>query len=453
MQKSALAGAGFWVTGVVSDLYGDNPPTRPVSANGRINLGIIGCGGQGAGNWRSIARTDEMAQRNGVNVIALCDVDDRKANEGRRNEPGAYDRFPQATKYKDFRIMLERERNLDAVIVSTPDNTHCMASVMAMRLGKHCYTEKPLTHDVYEARLMKQVARERRVATQMGNMGTGENGFRRGVDVIRSGALGDVREVHVWTNRPIWPQGMKAALPAQQVPQGVDWDLWIGPAPMRAYNENYMPFKWRGWWDFGTGAIGDMACHTMNLPFMGLRLGAPTAVSAVPVRQDINTQSPPEGLVVSYEFPARGNLPPVHMTWYERVVPPRQLFRGMGDNARLSGSGCLLVGSRCSMYSPSDYGSEQRRLPDGNFNDVQIRDPLPRSIGHREEWLRAIRGGPAPLSNFVDYAAQLTETALLGNVAALAQTRILWDAESGRVTNSDVANRFIRREYRKGWSL
>jgi predicted dehydrogenase len=440
MQKTALAGAGFWVTGVVSDLYGDNPPTRPVAANDRIHIGVIGAGGQGQSNWGDVSRDQ------GVTIVALCDVDDNRA----RN---AFQRFPQATKYKDFRVMLERERNLDAVIVSTPDNTHCIASVMAMRMGKHCYTEKPLTHDVYEARLMKQVARERRVATQMGNMGTGDNGFRRGVDIIRSGALGDVREVHVWTNRPIWPQGMKEALPAQTPRQTVDWDLWIGPAPMRPYNSGYLPFNWRGWWDFGTGAIGDMACHTMNLPFMGLRLGAPTSVAAIPVRAEVNHQSPPDGMMVAFEFPARGNLPPVHMTWYERVVPPRQLFRGLGDSTRLSGSGCLLVGSRCMMYSPSDYGAEQRRLPDGNFNEVQITNPLPRSIGHRAEWLRAIRGGPAPLSNFVDYAAQLTETALLGNVAALAQTRILWDGETGRVTNSDVANRFIRREYRKGWTL
>jgi hypothetical protein len=268
-----------------------------------------------------------------------------------------------------------------------------------------------------------------------------------------------VREVHVWTNRPIWPQGMTQALPAQQVPPSVHWDLWIGPAPMRAYNEGYMPFAWRGWWDFGTGAIGDMACHTMNLVFMGLRLGAPTSVAAVPVRQEINHQSPPEGLVVSYEFPARGNLPPLHMTWYERGLPPRDLFRGLPEDRnhpylrRNGSSGCLIVGSRCRLFSPDDYGSQQTRLPEGNFNDVRISDPLPRSIGHREEWLRAIRGGPAPLSNFADYAAQLTETALLGNVAALAQTRILWDAEHGRVTNSDVANRFIRRDYRKGWTL
>jgi len=445
LQQTGLAGAGFWVTGVATDVYGDNPPARAPGANDRINIGVIGAGGQGSGNWNNVARNDETARRNGVNIVALCDVDDRRAR-------GAYARFPQATRYSDFRVMLERERNLDAVIVSTPDNLHAMASVMAMRLGKHCYTEKPLTHDVYEARLMKQVARERRVATQMGNHGTGRNGFRHGVDVIRAGGLGDVREIHVWTNRPIWPQGMTAALQAQPVPNGVHWDLWLGPAPTRPYNQGYMPFSWRGWWDFGTGAIGDMACHTMNLPFMGLRLGAPTSVSAT-TRQPVNDQSPPEGLTAVFEFPARGKLPPVRMTWYERGYPSRDLFQGLPANTRLSGSGCLLIGSMCSMYSPDDYGEQQRRLPEGNFNDVRVTEALPQSIGHHAEWLRAIRGGPAPLSNFADYAAQLTETALLGNVAVRAGTRIVWDGERGRVTNSEAANRFVRREYRQGWTL
>jgi len=443
LQQSALAGAGFWVTGVVRDIYGDDPPARAPGANERINIGVIGAGGQGASNWGNVAGNAETATRQGVNIVALCDVDDRRATR-------AYQRFPQATRYQDFRVMLERERNLDAVIVSTPDNLHAMAGVMAMRLGKHCYCEKPLTHDIFEARLMKQVARERRVATQMGNHGTGREGFRRGVDVIRSGALGDVREIHVWTNRPIWPQGMTQALPAQPVPAGVSWDLWLGPAPARPYNTGYLPFNWRGWWDFGTGAIGDMACHTMNLPFMGLRLGAPTSVSAT-TRQPVNDQSPPEGLTAVFEFPARGALPPVRMTWYERGMPPRELFRGLPATDQLGRSGCLIIGSTCSMYSPDDYGERQRRLPEGTF--AQVPEGLPRSIGHHAEWLRAIRGGPAPLSNFVDYAAQLTESALLGNVAVRAGTRIEWDAENGRVTNSEAANRFIRREYRKGWTL
>jgi predicted dehydrogenase len=441
LKQSTLAGAGFWVGGIVGDLYGDNPPTRPVSANDHLNIGIIGAGGRGAGNWGAVAR------ENGVTIVAICDVDDRRASN-------SYRRFPQATRYSDFRVMLERQRNLDAVIVSTPDNTHAVASIMAMRLGKHCYCEKPLTHDVYEARLMKQVARERRVATQMGNQGTAAPGLRRGVDVLRAGALGEVREVHVWTNRPIWPQGerLNQPLPMEQVPEGVHWDLWLGPAPARAYNRGYLPFNWRGWWDFGTGAIGDMACHTMNLPYRGLRLGTPTAASAM-ARQPVNDQSPPEGLTAVYEFPARGNLPPVRLTWYERGKPSRELFRGLPANRELSESGSLIIGSTCSMYAPGDNGNRVQRLPEGNFDDVRVTEALPSPIGHHAEWLRAIRGGPAALSNFVDHAGQLTESILLGNIALRAGTRILWDTETGRVTNSEVANRYIRREYRQGWSL
>jgi predicted dehydrogenase len=441
LQQSTLAGLGFWVAGTAKDVYATPAAERRrPGPNDRLNIGIIGSGGQGGSNLNNVARTE--------NIVALCDVDDRRA-------ASAYQRFPQATRYHDFREMLDRQRNLDAVVVSTPDHTHAVAGIRAMRMGKHCYCEKPLTHDVYEARQMRDAALGTGgLATQMGNMGTGNNGFRRGVDIIRSGALGDVREVHVWTNRPIWPQGanLPQPLPAQEVPAGVHWDLWIGPAPMRPYNQGYMPFAWRGWWDFGTGAIGDMACHTMNLPFMGLRLGAPTAVSAT-TRQPVNDQSPPEGLTVVYEFPARGHLPPVRLTWYERGTPPRELFRGLPENQRLAGSGCLLIGSECLMYSPDDYGGRQVRLPEGEFSGVQVTNPLPQSIGHHAEWLRACKGGPAPLSNFIDYAAQLTETALLGNVAVRAGTRIVWDAANGRVTNSDTANRFIRREYRKGWAL
>jgi predicted dehydrogenase len=439
LQQTGLAGLGVWVTGVGGDLYGE---ARPVGANDRISIGIIGAGGQGGHNLNVVAGL------NGVNIAALCDVDDRRASD-------AYRRFPRATRYSDFRVMLERERSLDAVIVSTPDHTHCLAAVMAMRLGKHCFCEKPLTHDVYESRLMRQVARERRLATQMGNSGIARDSFRRGVDVIRSGALGDVREVHVWTNRPIWPQGAQFSRPlaAEPVPPELHWDLWLGPAPSRAYNHGYLPFNWRGWWDFGTGAVGDMACHTMNLPFMGLRLGPPLAVAAT-TQQPVNDQSPPEGLAATLEFPSpRNNQPPLRLTWYERSKPPRELFRGLPAGEQLPGSGCLFIGSTCSMYAPGDLGDVQRRLPEGNFDDVRVTEALPRSIGHHAEWLRAIRGGPAPMSNFVDYAALLTEIVLLANVAVRAGTRIVWDAEAGRVSNSEAANRYIRREYRKGWTL
>jgi predicted dehydrogenase len=312
---------------------------------------------------------------------------------------------------------------------------------------------------------MKEVAARQRVATQMGNQGTASSGLRQGVEVVRTGVLGPVREVHVWTNRPIWPQGMREAPPAQQVPAGVQWDLWLGTAPERPYNEAYMPFAWRGWWDFGTGAIGDMACHTMNLPFMALNLGAPTAVWAA-AQQPVNNQSPPEGCVITYEFPARqvpaggGRaqaelLPPVRMIWYERGYPAKPLFRGAltarQDPPR---SGWLIIGERGTLFSPSDNGTSWRLLPEEQFRDYRPPQPsLPRSPGHHEEWIRACKGGPPAMSNFVDYAAQLTETALLGNVALRAGTRIVWDSEHLRVTNHPEANQFVRRQYRRGWEI
>src|SRR5947209_16758356 len=284
LKAGALTGAGFWVgNGLQAQ---EQQPARP-AANDRLNIAIIGAGGQGGSNLNNVARTE--------NIVALCDVDDNRARR-------AYEAHPRAARYSDFRQMLDRQRDIDAVVVSTPDHQHALASITAMRLGKHCYCEKPLTHDVWEARQMREVALRHGVATQMGNQGTSNNRFREGVEMIRSGALGPVREVHVWTNRPIWPQGMTRAAAGEPVPEGVHWDLWLGTAPERPYNRAYMPFAWRGWWDYGTGAIGDMACHTMNLPYMALNLASPTAVSAT-ARQPVNVQAPPEGCTIVYEFP------------------------------------------------------------------------------------------------------------------------------------------------------
>ncbi len=345
-------------------------------------------------------------------------------------------------------MLLEKEKTLDAVIVATPDNTHAHASVMAMRLGKHCYCEKPLTHDIWEARLMKDTATKFRVKTQMGNQGTSTNGLRTAAEIVQSGALGDVREIHVWTNRPIWPQGQTRPQGTPAVPATLSWDLWIGPAPMRPYNPAYAPFNWRGWWDFGTGAIGDMACHTMNLPFMALRLGAPTTVSAVPA-QAVNNESPPVGCTITYEFPARGTLPAVRMVWYERGLPPMNLFQGQ----KPSGSGSLMVGSKGTMYSASDYGDRYVLLPLNNFKGYRPPQPkMPRVDGqHIQEWFRACKGGPEAMSNFPGYASLLTEMALLGNVALRAGQRITWDSANLRCVGNDAANRYVRREYRKGW--
>ena len=431
LKDVALAGTGFWVLGASTGAVAEAR-----SANEKLNIAGIGVGGQGAGDIGAVS---------GQNIVALCDVDDKWAGK-------TYERFPQAKRYHDFRQMLDKEKNIDAVVVATPDNVHAVASITAMRLGKHVYCEKPLTHDVWEARQMRLVAAKNRVATQMGNQGTSDNNLRTAVEIIRAGALGEVREVHVWTNRPIWPQGMKQRPAAQDVPQGVHWDLWLGTAPTRPYNEAYMPFAWRGWWDFGTGALGDMACHTMNLPYMALQLGQPTTVVAR--RGQLSPESPPgrdEGCTITYDFPARGKLPAVRLYWYEGNdnLPPRSLFHGQ----RMVNSGCLIVGARGTLYSPSDYGGSYQLLPEATFKVYQPPKPtLPRSPGHHAEWIRACKGGPAAMSNF-DYAGPFTEVVLLGNVAIRAGKRINWNSEQLRARNLPEADQFIRREYRKGWTL
>ena len=413
LQTSALAGVGFWVAGGLESQARQGP-------NNRLNIAFIGAAGQGGSNLNSITKLGTE------NVVALCDVDDDHA-------AGAYKAHPKAAKYTDFRVMLEKQKDIDAVVVSTPDHTHAVAAIMAMRMGKHCYTEKPLTHDIYEARQMKEVAAKMKVATQMGNMGTSRNGLRESVEIIRAGALGDVREVHVWTNRPIWPQNVARPKETDTVPKTLNWELWLGTAPSRPYRGRregtgnrgtYNPFNWRGWWDFGTGALGDMACHTMNMPYMGLRLGAPTSIEADldPKGSTHLADSPPLGATVTYEFPARGKLPPVTLKWYERRQPPMALFHGQ----KPSQSGCLVVGSKGTLYSADDYGERRVLLPTAAFQGYAPPKPtLPRvDSRHHFEWIRACKGGTPAMSNFVDYAGALTEMALLGNVAMRVGKRL-----------------------------
>jgi len=288
LKEGGILAAGVWL-GTSASVKAQPGP------NDRLNVAVIGCGGQGGGNLGNVARTE--------NIVALCDVDDQRA-------AGAYTAHPRAARYPDYRVMFDRQRNIDAVVVSTPDHHHFHATRLALLAGKHVYTEKPLTHSVWEARQLKELAAARpRQATSMGNQGTATNGLRTGVEIIRCGALGDVRAVHLWTNRPIWPQGQRRPTATPAVPATLNWDQWLGPASERPYHNSYLPFNWRGWWDFGTGAIGDMACHTMNLPFMALRLGAPSTIQAQ-VPGGVNPDSPPVGCTVTYEFPARETCRP-----------------------------------------------------------------------------------------------------------------------------------------------
>jgi predicted dehydrogenase len=406
---------------------------RPVSPNEKLNIAAIGAGGQGATDINGCA---------GENIVALCDVD-RK----RLEERGA--KFPKARLFRDYRQMLETMKEIDAVIVSTPDHHHAHAAVMAMRLGKHVYCQKPMSHSVWEARLMRDVAATTKVVTQMGNQGHAFDSTRRLVELVQAGAIGEVREVHVWTDRPIWPQGIERPKEAQAVPEHLDWDLWLGPAPQRPYHGAYAPFNWRGWWDFGTGAPGDMGCHNADAAFWALKLDAPASVEAE--SSGVNSETCPKWSIVRSDFPKRGELPPVTITWYDGgKLPSRDLVGGEA----LPKNGTIFVGSKGKIVFKDWNPDGFRLLPEDQFKDFKgPAQSIPRaSEGPYKEWIAACKGGPVCLSNF-DYAGRLTEFVLLGNVALRAGKRIEWDAEKLRATNCPEADAFIRREYRKGWEL
>jgi predicted dehydrogenase len=448
LKESALAGVGFWVAGGLTAA-----PDKP--ANEKLNIACIGVGGKGSSD------TDHAAHYG--NIVAICDCDDSPL--GQITEKFQKANKPLPKRYNDFRKMLEElDKHIDAVTVSTADHTHAAASIMAMKMGKHVYCQKPLTHDVHEARMMREVAAQHKVVTQMGNQGTARDGLRRGAEYLQAGIIGPVKEVHVWTNRPFsyWKQAPDiTARPKETppVPSNVHWDVFLGPAPERPYNPIYHPFHWRGWRDFGTGALGDMACHTANLAFFALKLGLPTAVSAE--HSEVNPETYQAWATITYEFAARGQLPPVKLTWWEgardgkRNLPPAEQFKG----EKPVDSGSLFIGEKGTLYSPNDYGARFVLLPAKDFDG--IKDPpktFPRlgpgdeDLHHKLEWVRAIESGSQPMSNFA-YASVLTEAMLLGNVAILAGKRIEYDGESGRVTNAAEVEQYLRREYRKGWTL
>jgi predicted dehydrogenase len=446
---AGLAGAGMLL--LPERTWGD-----PKGANEKLNVAVIGAGGRGSANWSAVAGAGE-------NIVAICDIDEKMAAKCR-------EKFPQAPFYTDFRKMLEKEgKGIDAVLVSTPDHTHAVAGVMAMRMGKHVYCEKPLTHSVYEARLMKKVAAEMKVATSMGNQGTAENGLRTAVEVVQSGAIGPVKEVHVWTNRPVWKTGMTRPTETVEVPKTIDWECFIGPAAMKPYHPSIHPFQWRGYWDYGTGALGDMACHTANMAFMACKLGYPIAVEAV--SDTLNPDTFPAWSTVTYHFPARGDLPPLKWVWYDgkrdggkvQNLPPEEITSKLPKDKKkskdgqeveaLASSGSVLIGEKGMVYSPNDYGASFKLLPAKDFEGYKPPTPtLPRSPGHHKEWINACKGGPAAMANF-DYAAFLTEVVVLGNVAIKLGKKIDWDGPNMKATNCPEAEALVKPEMRKGWEL
>lgn len=415
-------------------------PSRVFGANDRIHLAGIGVGGKGRGEINDSAKA-------GANIVALCDVDDVRAAE-------TFKKFPKAKRYKDFRVMLENQKDIDAVTVSTPDHTHAVAAVMAMKMGKHCYCQKPLTHSVYEARVMTEVAKEYGVVTQMGNQAHAGEPIRRAVELVQAGIIGDVTEAHMWTNRPVWPQGVNRPTGDHKVPDTLDWDLFLGPAPWRPYHPDYAPFKWRGYWDFGTGALGDMACHIMDMAYWSLGLGAPDSVEAT--QEGMTQESAPTASIVTYQFPKRGKKPPVKFVWYdgkkngEQHFPPAEVV----DGEDIRKYGTVLVGSKGKMYFNRGNTNWLIKANGVMANITDIPKTIPRVPNEDVEWLDAIKNNnpDQPLSNF-KRSGPFSEVVLLGNVAIRSGKKIEWDSKNLRVTNVPEANAYIKRDYRDGWGL
>jgi predicted dehydrogenase len=415
------------------------------SPNNKLNIAGIGVGGQGGND------VDEVSSEN---IFALCDVDSDHAAH-------VFKKYPNAKRYKDFREMLDKEKSIDAVVVGTPDHLHAVVSVTAMHHGKHVYCEKPLTRTVYEARAVAKAAREAKVVTQMGNQGMAFEGNRLINEWLWDGAIGPVREAHVWSDRPThrgkmplwWAQGIERPKETPAVPDTLDWDRWLGPAPVRPYNPAYAPFRWRGWWDFGTGGLGDMGIHNLAPVFSALKLGAPETVQAS--LTPVFAETVPVAAMVHYQFPARGDLPPLKLHWYDGGLLPERPAE-LEQNRELDPEdGILFIGDRGKMLVTGWGGEHPRLLPE--TLDKEYKRPaktLPRSpAGHYKEWIEACKTGSPTRSNF-DFAGPLTEAVLLGSVCIRnGGDKLVWDSQNMKITNDPDANKYLHYEYRKGWSL
>ncbi|HWB07644.1 MAG TPA: Gfo/Idh/MocA family oxidoreductase [Pirellulales bacterium] len=418
---------------------------RGINLNEKLNVAVVGCGGRGAANLQAVAESE--------NIVALCDVNET-------NLDGAAQRHPRAAKYRDFRKLFDRANAFDAVVVSTCEHTHAFATLPALQLGKHVYCEKPLTHNVYEARVIRQAAARAKVATQMGTQIHAGDNYRRVVELVETGAVGPVREVHVWVSRAWgWQPSEEEArrqgdivlvnerpAAAEPVPPWLDWDLWLGPAPERPFNGVYVPGpKWYRWWDFGNGTMSDLGSHWIDLPFWALHLDHPLTVEAQGPAP--HAELAPASMQATYEYGPRGELPPVRLTWYQGTNRPTILGEGRIPDWR---DGVLFVGDRGLLLA--DY-SKHVLLPEDQFAGFQRPEPyLPPSLGHHQEWLDACKTGAPTTCNF-EYAGRLTEANHLGNIAFRIGRKLEWDAEGLRATNAPEAEAYIRREYRKGWSL
>jgi predicted dehydrogenase len=436
LKMAGLGAAAFAALPDIGLTWADVPSRTGKIIKGRkLNIACIGVGGKGASDVNGVASE---------NIVALCDVDEKRGAQ-------TFKKYPNAKRYQDFRkMLLEMDDQIDAVTVSTPDHMHFTAAMMAIKMGKHVFVQKPLTHTVAEAREIAEAARKHKVATQMGIQGHAANGIRRMREWMGVKAIGDVSEVHIWTNRPIWPQGIKEPLPQQPVPKTLNWNLWQGVAHERDYNAGYLPFNWRGWWEYGCGALGDIGCHAFDCAFDVLKLGSPTSIEAEV--DQVNPQTAPKWSKIIYNFPANGDRGPVKLFWYDggkRPPRPKDLEPGRHIPGGIGGQ--LWYGTEGTIMVSDVYCNSARIIPETKMHDfLKNRRPPQtekKSIGHVKEWLEACRGGAPAGANF-NYAAPLTEVVLLGNLAVRTGGKIEWDAEKMVCTNMPKANRYLKKQYR-----
>lgn len=416
---------------------------RHITPSEKLNIAGIGIGGMGKSN---------LSQLESENIVALCDVDSNYAAE-------TFKKYPKAKVYTDFRKMLDTQKDIDAVVIATPDHTHAVISMEAMRRGKHVYCQKPLTHDVYESRMLAKAARETGITTQMGIQGHSGEGIRLICEWIWDGAIGEVRDVDAWCSLSYYPFGhewwsskwSRRPQETPPVPSTLDWDLWLGPAPQRPYHPAYHPGVWRCWWDFGCGMMGDRGAHTLDPVFWALKLGHPTSVEATSL--DLNPDTHPVASIVTYRFPARGDLPPVKLTWYEGLRPPRPIELEDGRRMGHIEGGVLFKGSKGTLMA-GVYGEDPRLIPESKMKEYkQPPKTIPRvEDSHEQDWVRACKDG-RPASADFEYSGLLTEVCLLGNLAKRVDARIEWDGANMKVTNLPEANKYIHTPYREGWTL
>lgn len=463
IRNSAIAGAGFFI--VPRHVLGRGF----IAPSDKLNIAGIGVGGKGTSDLKEFAKSPN------VNIVALCDVDDRQAKTSR-------EAYPKAPYYRDFREMLDKEKNtIDAVSISTPDHTHAVATLTAMKMGKHVYTQKPLTHDIYEARILADAEKKYKVVTQMGNQGGSGDGVRKAKEMIDAGMIGTVSEAHAWTNRPVWPQGIATPVGDFTVPTELDWELWLGPAKKIPYNPGYLPFNWRGWWAYGTGALGDMACHIMDPIYRILPIDFPDSAecSVATVWKEMwndtqNTDACPPASIIHLNYPRKNGQGNIKVSWHDGGLLPQRPDELLPDEPFGNwDGGVLLIGSKGKLLLDC-YGENPRLLPTMRMKENIMPAATIKRVpeGHYIQWVNAcIAGyGKSETSSPFSYAGPFTESILMGNLAIrswmiknpklkgwgdkyLGRKKMLWDAKNMRVTNFEEANQFVKREYRPGWEL